>query len=114
MFVTDSTSGNRAQVAGGQLKVDTGISHPFGLVPVAPVAPEIYPTADIIHTDTGTTDWVAANDCTSGCATLLKPPAGKAAVVTSIHVDTYKATATGSGFYLTIFQSNNELHACER
>jgi len=106
VFVTDASSGNRATVAGGKLKVDTGLSA-FGVVPVAPVAPEIYPTSAIVHTDSGVADFVTANDCTSVCATLLTPPAGKAAVVTSIHVNTYRVTATGSGHYLTIFRSSD-------
>jgi hypothetical protein len=89
VFVTDATSGNRATVAGGKLKVDTGLST-FGVVPVAPAAPQIYPTSDIIHTDNGfSIDFVNPDDCLSGtCQTLLKPPAGKAAVITTIHVNT--------------------------
>jgi hypothetical protein len=108
VFVTDATSGNQAQVASGQLKVDTGISHPFGLVPVAPVAPEIYPTGDIVHTDVLAVDAVDTDNCGSGtCQTVLKPPAGKAAVITTIHINTYKATATGSGQYLALPRSGN-------
>src|SRR5712691_10411849 len=94
VFVTDASSGNQAQVASGQLKVDTGISHPFGLVPVAPVAPEIYPTSAIVHSDDGLGDPIvfANTDCSGGsCTKLIAPPAGKALVVTSIHVDA-KAT----------------------
>ncbi len=108
VFVTDATSGNRATVAGGKLNVETGISHPFGLVPVAPVAPEIYPTGDIVHTDNGSgRDFVLADNCGAGagtCQTLLKPPAGKAAVVTTIHVAPYMTT---SGAELDILRSSN-------
>jgi len=108
VFVTDASSGNRATVAGGKLKVDTGLSA-FGVVPVAPVAPEIYPTSAIIHTDNGFGfDFVGATNCSSGtCETLLKPPAGKAAVVTSIHIDTYTAAVTGTSHLLEIVRSSN-------
>jgi hypothetical protein len=107
--IVDATSGNQAQVASGQLKVDTGISHPFGIVPVAPVAPIIYPTSDIIHTDDGFGDeFVGAGDCSTGtCSTVLKPPAGKGAVVTSIHIDTFRATVTGSGEFLEFLRSTD-------
>lgn len=109
VFVTDATSGNQAQVASGQLKVDTGISHPFGLVPVAPVAPIIYPSGDIIHTDDGAgDDLVIPGNCSGGtCVTVLKPPAGKAAVITSIHIDTDKAIATGPTQQLVLVRSSD-------
>lgn len=108
VFVTDATSGNRAAVAGGKLKVDTGLSA-FGVVPVAPVAPTIYPTNDIIHTDNGLgADYVVVNDCSSGlCQTLFKPPAGKAAVVTSIHIDTYQVSGPGGGVFVDIVRSSD-------
>ncbi len=103
VFVTDATSGNRATVVGGKLKVDAG------LVAVAPVAPLIYPTADMIHTDNGAgSDWVSADNCSPGtCQTVLKPPAGKAAVVTSIHIDTFKADVTGTGENLHFVRSSD-------
>ncbi len=109
VFVTDATSGNRATVAGGKLKVDTGAANFFGITPVAPVAPEIYPTGDIIHTDDGfSNEFVYANDCGSGtCKTVLKPPAGKAAVVTTIHINTSQATATGPAGFLQVVRSGN-------
>jgi hypothetical protein len=108
VFITDPTSGNRANVANGKLKVDTGIGTFFGVVPVAPVAHEIYPTNDIIHTVNANLDLVAADDCPSAtCQTLLKPPAGKAAVVTSIHIDTGRAAVTGGGESLQVFRSSN-------
>ncbi len=107
VFVTDASSGNRATVAGGKLKVDTGAANFFGITPVAPVAPQIYPTSDIIHTDNGS-DFVEPGNCSGGsCATLLKPPAGKAAVVTSIHINTYRATVTGASQYLAILRSTD-------
>jgi hypothetical protein len=108
VFVTDATSGNRAAVANGRLKVDAGTA--FGVVPVAPVAPEIYPTGDIIHTNNGTSEFVNPDGCGGGigtCQTLLKPPAGKAAVVTSIHIDTSLATATGPGHNVEFFRSSD-------
>jgi hypothetical protein len=106
VFVTDAASGDRAQVANGRLKVDAGTA--FGTVPVAPVGPEIYPTGSIVHTTDGSLDFVAADDCPSAtCQTLLKPPAGKAAVITSIHIDTGRATATGASESLQVFRSSN-------
>jgi hypothetical protein len=109
VFVTDPSSGNQAQVAGGKLKVDTGIGTFLGIVPVSPVGPQKYPTSDIIHTDDGTgSDYVYADECGSGtCATLLKPPAGKAAVVTAIHINTFKVTATGSTRWVEIVRSSD-------
>ncbi len=109
VFVTDATSGNRATVAGGKLKVDTGAANFFGITPVVPVAPQIYPTGDIIHTlANGINEYVYPDGCGSGtCQTLLKPPAGKAAVVTSIHINTFSLNAVGPGHDVAILRSSN-------
>ncbi len=80
--MTDASSGNRATVADGKLKVDTGLSA-FGVVPVAPVAPQIYPTGDIVHSDDGSgNDVIAPDSCPAAfCRILIQPPARRAAVV---------------------------------
>jgi len=62
-----------------------------------------YPTSAIVHSDSGSGSPVvgAGDNCSSGsCPKLIAPPAGKALVVTSIHVDTYLVAAgTSFGFY---------------
>jgi hypothetical protein len=82
VFVTDATSGNRATVASGKLKVDTGLST-FGVVPTASVGGSLNatpapPSQQYVST-------VFFNDAPPRCKTLVTPPSGKAVVITTVH-----------------------------
>jgi hypothetical protein len=120
VFVTDSTSGTKAHVdAKGDLNV--GIHDPTSgtgakvnssgqLTVSGPVTANVaYPTSAIVHTDDGAGDnYVIPDSCGSGtCRTMLKPPSGQAAVITTVHIDTADAAATGGNEYLDIARSNN-------
>jgi hypothetical protein len=97
VFVTDPVSGARAHVnSSGQQLVSGPVT--------ATVA---YPTGAIVHTDNGSSaNMVLATECAgTTCNTLLRPPAGQAAVVTTIHIDTYLATVTGKA--LVIYRSGD-------
>jgi hypothetical protein len=78
VFVTDQTTGKTAAVnSSHQLSVTGTVT---------------MPTGSIVRTHFAAPgpDWnfVQPNDCSSGCARLIKPPTGKALVVTSITADT--------------------------
>jgi hypothetical protein len=62
-----------------------------------------YPTSAIVHSDSGINGPVVIpDDCASGsCVKLIAPPAGKALVVTSIHVDTHSDPNPGSTINIT-------------
>jgi hypothetical protein len=63
-----------------------------------------YPTSAIVHSD----GVPYPNDCSGGtCIRLIAPPAGKALVVTAIHIDTFQATSTGTGIYVAFYRSND-------
>jgi hypothetical protein len=91
--IHDAGTGTAAKVNGfGQLSA---------AVTGAVTANVAYPTSAIVHSDDGAGNPVvgASADCSSGCAKVIAPPAGKALVVTSIHVDTYMDSIPGSGFF---------------
>lgn len=62
------------------------------------------PTASIFHT---TTNFISPGPCGSTCVLVAKPPAGKALVITSIHVDTYTATNVGVNKNFEFFRSSD-------
>jgi hypothetical protein len=94
--VHDAVSGVAAKVnsLGQQLAAITG----------SVTANVAYPTSAIVHS-LGTP---SPDDCTSGsCVVVIAPPAGKALVVTSIHVDAYSVSSPGAGKFIIFYRSSD-------
>jgi hypothetical protein len=96
----------RDAVSGVAAKVN-GLGQQLAAITGSVSANVAYPTSAIVHSNNGSGHPVvgAGSSCSSGsCPKLIAPPAGKALVVTSIHVDTY---ALGAGGYFTFLRSSD-------
>jgi hypothetical protein len=102
VFVTDAVTGARAKVdSAGNQQV-----HQNGTVTVAGSVTASQPTASIYRSNF-VSDGPCATTAPFKCPTVAKPPAGKALVLTDIHLDVRVALATGIGEDLDFWISSD-------
>jgi hypothetical protein len=116
VFVTDATSGTRAKVdaknnlntaihdagTGTAAKVN-GLGQLSAAVTGSVSANVVYPTSAIFQGGP-----IEPDTCsTAPCAILAKPPSGKALVITSIHVETFRNSTPGQTEFFRLFISSD-------